>query len=474
MENSIIINDPIIVSFYKENPTIDIVKMNHLLIDMHNSISSNIKENTSDKLIQNMYSAILNLSSEIKSFKSESVLQIFNKLHDIKREMTEELKTILTNQQLSTSEKIHSTIETHTSNMVAKTMNMLNEIIPKTNESQYEKIESIISKLNVSIANDAIKLSELANKDDSILREYLSNVDKQFSTMINNLQQPIFSFIQSSEDRTNNSVNQLKEKIHSSCVLNESLNMELNTFLNKYKHNSSVKGNISETELYHILQQIFPTDEIINCSSETATCDYKVNRKNKQKPTILFENKDYDKTVSTDEINKFERDLNLQKHHGIFISHKSNITYKSPFQIDIIHNIIHIYIPNANYSLEKIKIAVDIIDQLSSQLNSLKNTSETHSISTEQVAELMEFYADFLKQRNIITETVKSQSKLLLEHIEKLNIQFIQKLLNKFGYFQSETEFTCKYCNIFAGKNQASLSAHLRKCKDAQQIMSSL
>jgi ligand-binding sensor domain-containing protein len=57
-------------------------------------------------------------------------------------------------------------------------------------------------------------------------------------------------------------------------------------------------------------------------------------RKNKDKPTILFENKDYNRNVSTDEILKFERDIQKQQHHGIFISQKTPITFKDNFQID--------------------------------------------------------------------------------------------------------------------------------------------
>ena len=49
-----------------------------------------------------------------------------------------------------------------------------------------------------------------------------------------------------------------------------------------------------------------PSDEIIKVNSDTATCDLKVNRMDKSKPSILFENKDYSRSVTTDEIKKFD------------------------------------------------------------------------------------------------------------------------------------------------------------------------
>ena len=39
------------------------------------------------------------------------------------------------------------------------------------------------------------------------------------------------------------------------------------------------------------------------------------------------------------------------------------------------------------------------------------------------------------------------------------------KILNKNGFFQTDDDFKCKHCNTFAGKNKASLGAHIRNCK---------
>jgi hypothetical protein len=127
----------------------------------------------------------------------------------------------------------------------------------------------------------------------------------------------------------------------------------LNIFLNKYKYNSTIKGSVSESELYSILQKIFHSDEIIDCRGETASCDYEVRRLNDKKPTILFENKDYSRSTTTDEVLKFQRDLKNRNHHGIMISQNSPITFKELFQIDIIDGLIHLYLPNLQYNEEK-------------------------------------------------------------------------------------------------------------------------
>jgi hypothetical protein len=282
------------------------------------------------------------------------------------------------------------------------------------------------------------------------------------------MQQPIFSFIQSSEERTSNNVQQIRDKLISQQMSQDSLNLGVHEFLNKYKHNSSSKGNVSEYELYSILQIIFPSDEIIDCSGETSTCDYRVNRLNPNKPSILFENKDYSRSVTTEEIKKFERDLKQQKMHGIFISHKSNITYKEPFQIDIIDNLIHIYLPNTDYSVEKIKIAVEIIDTLSTKLihiTTVQTETTTINITKDDIDELLDLFNDFNTQKISIIDTIKTTNKQVLDKIENMQLNSVKKILNKNGVFQSDDDFKCKHCNAFTGKNKASLGAHIRNCK---------
>jgi hypothetical protein len=209
------------------------------------------------------------------------------------------------------------------------------------------------------------------------------------------------------------------------------------------------------------------SDEILKVSSDTASCDFKVNRKNKDKPSILFENKDYNRNVTTDEVNKFERDIQTQKLHGIFISQKTPITYKDNFQIDIINNLIHVYIPNCQYDSEKIKIAIDIIDNLSSKLNMISNTSnhnDTYSTSKADIEELANEYRNFAIQKSSIQELVRTTSKQLLDKLEEIQFPKIKNILIKFGIIESEN-LKCPFCNNYEGRNKASLSAHARNCK---------
>lgn len=460
--NSIIIKDKTIIAFYNDNPNLNIVDMNLIFIDILKKLSINLNETLTATINHKILSTLTDLSKDIFHFKQD----LSTKLLDTKKDYIDNIKLILDNTTMSTNDKIQNILEKNNETIVNKTTSLISEVIPKNNEKFFSLIDNSIKTLHESINQDTNMLIQNINKDEKSISEFVNNIDIKFNTMINNLQQPIFSFIQSSEERTNINVQQIRDKLITQQLSQENLNNGMQEFLNKYKHNSSSKGNVSEQELYSILQVIFPCDEIIDCSTETATCDYRVNRLNNTRPTILFENKDYSRSVTTEEIKKFERDLGLQKQHGIFISQKSNITFKEPFQIDIINNIIHIYIPNAEYSIDKIKIAVEIIDSLSSKISNLKQSqTETININKDDLDELIESFNEFNTQKLALIETVKTNNKTILDKIEAMQLNTIKKILNKNGFFHTDEDFRCKHCTTFIGKNKASLGAHIRNCK---------
>lgn len=461
-KHNIIIKDKTIIAFYNDNPNLNIVDINLIFIDILKKLSTNLNETLTNTINNKILSTLTDLSKDIFHFNQD----VSTKLHNTKKDYIDNVKLILDNTTMSTNDKIQTILEKNNEAIVNKTTSIINELVPKNNEKIFSLIDSSIKTLHESINHDTNMLIKNINKDDNSITEFVNSIDTKFNNMVGNLQQPIFSFIQSSEERTNTNVQQIRDKLITQQLSQENLNNGMQEFLNKYKHNSSSKGNVSEQELYSILQVIFPCDEIIDCSTETATCDYRVNRLNNTKPTILFENKDYSRSVTTEEIKKFERDLSLQKQHGIFISQKSNITFKEPFQIDIINNIIHIYIPNAEYSIDKIKIAVEIIDSLSSKISNLKQSqTETININKDDIDELIETFYEFNTQKLSLIESVKTNNKTILDKIEAMQLNTIKKILNKNGFFHTDEDFRCKHCTTFIGKNKASLGAHIRNCK---------
>lgn len=468
----ITITDETIISFYRENNHIDIISMNHILIDILKNLSSDLTKTLTTTINSKILSVVSNIDKNIADIdKNISLLKsdILLKFYEAKKDYIEDIKNIVYNN----NDKIYISIEKHNELFTSKLTNMLNEIIPKSQENSYLQIETCIKNFNSSTKQDLSKLIEITDKidnttkDNKLIKTFVDNIDAQLTKMFSSIQQPIFNSIQSSEERTNSGIDKIKESILLNHSVQETLRNEMKDFLNKYKNNSQFKGAVAEIDLQHMLLSIMPSDEIIKVSSDTATCDFKVNRKDPCKPSILFENKYYkNRSAPTEEIKKFERDIQLQKNHGIFISQESPITYKDNFQIDIINGLIHVYIPNANYDVEKIKIAVDIIDNLSIKLSAIEKINDNdYSISKEDIDDLTEEYKLFGMQKSMMLETIKNVNKQLIDKLDEIQLPKIKKVLMKLGNIENDNDFKCNFCNSWSGKNKASLGAHIRNCK---------
>ena len=459
MEN-ITITDKTIISFYKENPHLDINNINLVFIDILKQLSTNL----SSKLDNTMTSQILSIVSDLKGELYKMNSDVSAKLNDAKKDYINDMKSLFSHSELSTFDKINTILEKSNENLLAKTTLVLSDIIPKSNDKNYSLIQGSIKQFFTTISEDTKLLLQLNGGEKS--EDLVENLDKTIKTMFSNIQQSLFNTIQSSETRTSTNIQQINENIIHQKKIQENLSVELNIFLNKYKSNSSIKGSVSESELYSLLQKIVPNDFLVRCAKEACSCDVRLTRKDKRYPNILFENKDYSVTVNTEEIEKFERDLKMQHCHGIFISQNSPIAYKENFHIDIINNIIHLYIPNAGYDIEKIKLAINIVDSLSEKLNSiiLDPNDEIYEISIDDFENLKREYCEFANKKVEMIDLIKMITKQLTDKLDGIELPVLKKLT----VGNTETKnlgIICSLCNKFNAKNKASLGAHMKHCR---------
>ena len=373
------------------------------------------------------------LSNALSKLNNDITNSIYIKFQESKREYMEDIKSIIYNNLSQNSDKLYTLLNQNTSQLIDKTTLLLNEIIPKSNEGYYRQLHESISLFHKSISDDTTKLLQSSDKEDSLsvfltnfeskssnllqplfscinateerintilvsIKDDNNNFDSKSNTLLqplfsfintseerinknvlaikddnnidsksNTLLQPLFSFINASEERINKNVISLKDATNNSSQ--DKIMNELSEFLGKYK-NSSYKGQFGENQLETVLNQLFPSSEILNTTGIKASCDFRVNRPDL--PTILVETKNYDRNVTLDEVKKFIRDIEEQKCHGIFLSQHSGITSKQNFQIDIKGTNVLVYVHNVDYCPQTIKIATDIIDSLSYKLAQLE------------------------------------------------------------------------------------------------------
>ena len=409
MSKSISIDDPDIVSFYENNPHLNIVEVNRAFIEIMKSLSTDMA-----KTFQN--TKLGEITSTIESGKA----RMDNGFDELRKRIDESRKRFDESRK-EIQEEVRRTIS---SNSLSQTQD-INSILERNSTSLAEKVAA-------------------RQKEESL------------NALARQVQQPLMAvFDKMSEDLL------LQRKD------GEKLSAELWDFLNKYKHSSSTKGAVSENMLYDLLNSILPADEVIDCTGQTASGDFMVNRHDPTLPRFLVENKDYTRKANTTEVAKFERDVQEQKCHGIFLSQSSHITFKDPYQVDLIDGFIHIYVPNVNFDPAKVKIAIDMLDQLSKGIEMIErsNASENPTdirISKSELELIAEEYKTFAENKAQAIESARSTIKVIES---TFSLPSLQSLLNVLGKVTMPESLTCKFCNSYTGKNKNALGAHTRRCK---------
>jgi hypothetical protein len=447
-----------IIHFYSTNPSIDFEAVNLIFIDLFQKLfddmNSTMNSAINSQILSNVgeiKTDIISLQNSVSNLNDDFSKSIYIRFQESKKEYIDDIKNIIQNNFSQNSEKI-------TSQLVDKTSLLLNDIIPKNNNLNNTIVENNMQTFHKNILQEINSILNSNNREKS-MENFIQSFDQKSSIML----QPLFSYINACEERLQQNVNSIKNASQQS--VQEKIMEELSEFLGKYK-NSSYKGQFGENKLDNVLNSMFPSAEIINTTGTKASCDFKVNRNNFS--TILFENKDYERNVSLDEVKKFIRDIEEQKNHGIFLSQHSGISSKQNYQIDIKGPYILVYIHNVEYCPYKIQIAVDIIDSLSNKLNGLTSEEETISISKDYLDEINKEYANFITHKSSLIDLLKDFQKKMLSQLDEIKFPSLSKFLTQqYGsILNDENEFIiCNICNSFQASSNKSLSAHQRGCK---------
>ena len=130
--------------------------------------------------------------------------------------------------------------------------------------------------------------------------------------------------------------------------------------------------------------------------------------------------------------------------------------------INIHNGNVLIYVHEVNNDPEKIKIAIDIIDQLKYKLNDLEDDSDNDTISKEKLEAINIEFQSFVQSKLALIKLAKDFNQKFLKQIDTIKIPTLEEYLST-RYATSSSKHTCEFCN-FSDKNKAALSSHLRGC----------
>ena len=431
---SMTVNNKRIHDYYKKNPSVDFESMNLVLLDFMDKISHDMS-----KVLQNTLQG--QLLQEVKEIKGQLSLfqeNILGKVSETNKSFVETLKLLLSMNSSEHSDKVVQLLQKHSESFIDKISNLL----PKTQEETQRKIQDQLVLLQKTIQCDFQQFM-IQSKPETNLSEFLSSFDTKLSV----LQQPIFQMIQSNQEHVSTKLSTVKDELLVNKATNERLYSEMSEFLHKYKASSQFKGQYSEHMLETILTEMFPTASIENTTSQTASGDFMIHREGYQ--DILIENKNYERNVDLDEIKKFIRDVNHKECSGIMMSQLSGIVSKPNFFIEIHNGKVLIYLHKVFFSKEQIKMAIDVIDHLSSRLSTIVTNEEEHgfNIRKEVLDRINAEVQHFVKNKEMLATTIKESSRRMLAQLEEIQLPELTLFLNdKYASVQNQA-FVCETCN---------------------------
>ena len=147
------------------------------------------------------------------------------------------------------------------------------------------------------------------------------------------------------------------------------------------------------------------------------------------------------------------------------MSQNSGFSLKSNYEIEYYNGTILIFIHDVNYNIDKIRVAIDIIEQLSIKIKS-NNTDEMAILSTI-VEEINNEYKDLTYNKELLIDSIKESYKNILLSLDDIHINSLEAYLSSIyiNNISKKNVITCDICNQYKANNLKAISAHKRACK---------
>jgi len=442
----ITLNNKRIFDYYNSNKNVNIESMNIILLDFMEQLGNDMTKVLSNSVFGEILGNVKEIKQQVNSLNDQFTL----KLQEHNRSFVDTTKLVIGMASNENNDKITQLLNRNTDSFIER----INISIPKTQDETNKKIQDSLLVFQKTM-NEDIKSYLSKNNSESSMKEFITSLDSKITSM----QQPIYTFISSNQEQLNSKLASLRDDSVLNKTANDKVMTDLNEFLTKYKSSSQFKGQCSENMLGNTLNKMFPIAEVINTTALKASGDFILKRNGKQH--ILFENKNYEANVNLDEIKKFLRDVNEQKTHAIMMSQFSGIVSKPNGFIEINDGKVIIYLHMVDYSQEKIKMAIDVIDNLSERLEEISNVEEIDGfvIKKDTLDKINDQFQNFINQKEMVLTTLKEMNKKLTTQVDDMKMTDLSVFLNdKYASVQNQ-QFTCEICSL-PFQNKRSLAAH--------------
>jgi hypothetical protein len=507
-----------ILRFYEQNPTLDFEQINLLLIDFLEHVGINMKQDMTEpnislqllhfmkyhqEEIKDMKTSLTDLKQYVTKIQMDITNTLWLQFLEIKREYVDEFKQIIINTQSNSTMDV--LLEEHNQKLIEKTTQIIQDIIPKSQHHYNETIEASIQAFQTSIMDETrqlLKQSVFIDNNNQHIHEFVHTFEEKSKEMFQNLQQPIYSYISSSEERIHSNLanirdlsikTQEKHTKELKDILEKSYSMESKENKKPYEngsytyHGSGGNGGsfstpLHRTQIHILLNRMFSTSEIIkiprihvtntmNTVTSLSTQIYAIKRPNL--PSIMIESKQGETNVETTDIHMFIEQMKSQQMNGILVSQYSGITSKPNYYIECHDKYLMVYVHQMEFNPDKLKVAIDIIDQMTlkikqyqSMIPSVEDQNHVNEwIEKDVLDEINKEYQLFVSQKNAIIQNLRENQRKVISQIEEFQFPSLDRYLSsKYTAPMPKNGHRCDLCKNFNANNLKALAAHKRGC----------
>lgn len=355
------ISHPKLIQFFQLNPRVSPENLLVALLPVFDLVSAADDQNAASKLdilFNQFYKAHADLHSDFKSLLLESqnsYNQSFNHVVDVIHSKNDSLK-----------------------NSIDSALGH-NRIQPIIHNALVERNSDVVQAINDSIHSHVSHLQ-------SSFHDNINASSQNVALSLNNAVQPLHSALSSVQSHLeSHKISQL---------------------------NSSIKGGVSENKLKASLVDAFPHNHITDSHKFTASGDFIVHHH--ECGDILIENKDYSDNVASAEVDKFFRDVQSHKCHGIFISQNSGIALRDDFHVQFAHGFVYVFLHKVRYQTAPLLQAASVIKHLQHFAASNELPDNLNSpVDVEQFNLIIKEWKKDAEIRNSIVHNLQAQIKLL-------------------------------------------------------------
>lgn len=458
------INNKEVFDFYNKH-SLNFEQMNILFCQVLQQIVTSTDtsyDNNIATIILNKISSIENNFSNIEQQLFKHQIELSNKLNEYKKDYINDIKLILLSNNV---EHITPLIKETNNNLIDKTTLIINELLPKNQTAISKDIDNNFKLLQSQIISETSKLLSSSMNQINV-DEFINNSNLLMTQSIHSITSIVNSVENKIDTRLNHSsskIDELYKNVNDSQIANTKLQQNVSEMLKKFEKGSG-KGNVSENVLYNILLSLFPCAQIDYVGNEIKeTGDIILIRNNK--PKILIENKDHDTcNVPKHDVDKFIRDCEIQQCCGIMFSQNRGIANKENYELQINNGNVLLYVHNVNFDNDKIKTAIEIVEQFKTKFDEINLDNDICNIETSVLEEINKEFNNYISQKHSLLKIVKDFNDKMNLSINDLKIPTLEQFLSKhYATSSNQGNNICKYCEKFVPK---SLLQHYRYCVD--------